>query len=155
MEVFTSLGYKLFRVVNADASSLPLGDVIASGQRHTRGSLINQGGTIYFVGTAIKYPFPSREVFLSWGVVFEDVVPANQADTQLPVGPVVETNVQRHPRATLVNINGTIYFLGTELRYPFPSAEVFLSWGVRFEDVVPANAGDIAMPVGPVVQMKN
>lgn len=109
------------------------------------------------MGTDLRYPFPSAEVFLSWGVRFQDVVEANSADLKVPIGPVVQYKTiteARHPRGTLVNHNGTIYFLGAEIRYPFPSAEVFLSWGARFDQVAPANSGDIAMPVGPVVEMK-
>lgn len=131
---------------------------VPSAGRHTRGTLVNHNGTIYFLGADLRYPFPSAAVFLSWGSRFEDVVPANSGDVAMPIGPVVEyktsPGVTRHPRATLVNHNGTIYFLGADVRYPFPSAAVFLSWGSRFQDVVPANSGDIAMPVGPLVQRK-
>ena len=131
---------------------------VPSGSRNPRGKLVNYNGTIYFLGADIRYPFPSAAVFLSWGSRFEDVVPANSGDIAIPVGPVVEfkasTTVSRHSRGTLVNHNGTIYFLGAEIRYPFPSAAVFYSWGSRFENVVPANSGDISMPVGPIVEMK-
>ena len=131
---------------------------VPSGSRNPRGKLVNHNGTIYFLGADVRYPFPSAEVFLSWGSRFEDVVPANSGDIAIPVGPVVEfkttQGVTRHPRATLVNHNGTIYFLGADIRYPFPSAAVFFSWGSRFQDVVPANSGDIAMPIGPIVEMK-
>ena len=131
---------------------------VPTATRHARGALVNHNGTIYFLGADIKYPFPSAAVFLSWGSRFEDVVPANSGDIAMPTGPVVEfkitAGVTRHPRATLVNQNGTIYFLGADIRYPFPSAEVFLSWGSRFEDVVPANSGDILMPIGPIVELK-
>lgn len=65
------------------------------------------------------------------------------------------SNVQRHPRGTVVIGEGaTVYFLGTEMRYPYPSPEVFFSWGAKFSDLVLANAGDLAMPIGPIVQMK-
>ena len=130
---------------------------VPSGSRNPRGKLVNHNGTIYFLGADVRYPFPSAAVFLSWGSRFEDVIPANSGDLKIPVGPVVEYKTpteSRHPRTTLVNHNGTIYFLGADVRYPFPSAEVFLSWGVRFQDVVPANSGDTAMPVGPIVEMK-
>lgn len=66
----------------------------------------------------------------------------------------LSTNSPRHARGALVQDSGTIYFIGEQLRYPFPNAEVFLSWGVKFNQVVPANSGDLAMAIGPVVQMK-
>lgn len=67
----------------------------------------------------------------------------------------IPTKVERHKRATLVKApDGTVYFLGAEIRYPFPSAEVFLSWGNKFSNVINANAGDLAMPLGPIAEMK-
>jgi hypothetical protein len=47
-----------------------------------------------------------------------------------------------------------VYFMGKDLRYPFPSAEVFHSWGGDFSSVVNANSFDMAVPQGPIVQMK-
>jgi hypothetical protein len=66
----------------------------------------------------------------------------------------VSANTPRHARGALVSHNGTIYFIGDQFRYPFPSADVFLSWGVTFSQVVPANSGDIAMPIGATVEYK-
>lgn len=60
---------------------------------------------------------------------------------------------QRHPRGTIVLGEGaTVFFLGAEVRYPFPSPEVFFSWGHKFSDLVLANNADLAMPIGPVAQ---
>jgi hypothetical protein len=66
-----------------------------------------------------------------------------------------DAEVQRHPwGSVVVDPTGTVFFLGTDLRYPFPSPEVFFSWGHKFSDVVVANSADLSMPVGPVVQKK-
>ncbi len=65
------------------------------------------------------------------------------------------TSSDRHARgAVVLDPAGTAFFLGAEIRYPFPSAEVFLSWGHKFSDLISASAGDLAMPVGPVAEMK-
>lgn len=66
----------------------------------------------------------------------------------------LSTNTPRHARGALIQDNGTIYFVGDQFRYPFPSAEVFLSWGVNFSQVVPANSGDLALPIGYIVDYK-
>ncbi len=74
---------------------------------------------------------------------------------KLNISPSSPSQIARHPRATLVvDSSGTVYFLGAVVRYPFPSAAVFLSWGNKFSDIVPVNSADLAMPVGPVAQMK-
>jgi hypothetical protein len=62
--------------------------------------------------------------------------------------------VTRHPRGSLVVAAGTVYFLGTDLRYPFPSTEIFLSWGNKVSDIVPANDADLQMPLGPIVEFQ-
>ncbi|HYF98157.1 MAG TPA: hypothetical protein VD770_04180 [Coxiellaceae bacterium] len=61
----------------------------------------------------------------------------------------------RHSRGTVVSHEGVVYFLGESVRYPFPSAEVFFSWGHAFDKVVKANNADLAMPVGPVLGLKS
>lgn len=66
----------------------------------------------------------------------------------------MSANTPRHARGALIEHNGTIYFVGEQFRYPFPSAEVFLSWGVNFSQVVPANSGDLALPIGYIVSHK-
>jgi hypothetical protein len=77
-------------------------------------------------------------------------------NTQLIGSPIsfkINSNI-RHPRGTVVIQGSTIYFLGSELRYPFPTEEIFLSWGHSFNAIVPLNTGDFAMPIGPVVSYK-
>jgi hypothetical protein len=44
--------------------------------------------------------------------------------------------------------------VGTGYKYGFPSSAVFLSWGLKFKDLVLANANDLALPEGSVVQKK-
>ncbi|OGF03785.1 MAG: hypothetical protein A3H14_02090 [Candidatus Doudnabacteria bacterium RIFCSPLOWO2_12_FULL_49_8] len=64
-------------------------------------------------------------------------------------------SANRHARGTVViGENGTVYFLGAEIRYPFPSPEVFFSWGHQFAALVLANPADLALPIGPTVQTK-
>lgn len=61
----------------------------------------------------------------------------------------------RHKRGSVVvDKNRVVYYLGESVRYPFPSMEVFKSWGHTSRAVVKANDGDLAMPVGPVVSRK-
>lgn len=91
MSVFNGFGYKLSNVISVSASSIATGDgLFTPSQRHVRGSTILHNGTVYFVGTGYKYGFPSAEVFSSWELKFKDLVPANEYDTILPDGPIVQ-----------------------------------------------------------------
>jgi hypothetical protein len=63
-------------------------------------------------------------------------------------------NEIRHFKGSLVNENGTVYFMGAQLRYPFPTEEIFFSWGHKFADVLPANKFDLSLPIGDTVQLK-
>jgi|GEM_PF-6173836 hypothetical protein len=63
-------------------------------------------------------------------------------------------STQRHSRGSVVIDSGTVYFLGNELRYPFPSAEIFFSWGHSFSEIVQANSADLTMTIGPLATLK-
>ncbi len=62
----------------------------------------------------------------------------------------------RHDRGSVVlDSAGTVWFLGSELRYAFPNGSVFLSWGHDWADIVIANEFDLALPIGPTVEIKS
>ncbi len=55
----------------------------------------------------------------------------------------------RHARGSVVvDKNRVVYFLGNDTRYPYPSMEVFRSWGHKQSDIKTANADDLALPIG-------
>ncbi len=116
------------------------------------GILVKSNSTIYVMENGKKRGFTSMSVFLDLGYKLSNV--SSSDASSVPEGPVMSTANQRHPRGTLAVSQGTVYFLGAYLRYPFPSAEVFLSWANRFQDLVPANSFDLAIPQGAIVQKK-
>ncbi|MBX4187133.1 MAG: hypothetical protein KW802_02665 [Candidatus Doudnabacteria bacterium] len=116
------------------------------------GKLILDNGTVYVIEAGLKRAFVSSSVFLTLGYKFSNVILA--MISSILEGNGIFTAQQRHPRGSVVNDHGTIYYLGKDLRYPFPSGEVFFSWGHAFKDVLPANSYDLAMPVGEIVQTK-
>ncbi|MBX4187886.1 MAG: hypothetical protein KW793_01995 [Candidatus Doudnabacteria bacterium] len=87
---FRALGFSTVNVKVVSTSGLPLGDVVVTSARHTRGTLINLDGTIYFLGAIVKYGFPSAQVFTSWGRSFSEVVAGNSYDRNVSSGAVVE-----------------------------------------------------------------
>jgi hypothetical protein len=54
---------------------------------------------------------------------------------------------------TLIDSAGTVFFMGNQLRYAFPSPEVFFSWGHTFSEIVQANDADLQLQIGPVVEL--
>jgi hypothetical protein len=65
----------------------------------------------------------------------------------------VQDAAERHARGSVVVSEGTVYYLGEEIRYAFPSDEIFLSWGHDFKEVKNANLTDLSMPLGPIVEL--
>ncbi len=116
------------------------------------GTLVNDRGTIFIIENGLKRGFTSLSAFIKSGHKLSSVIEADTSN--ITVGEVISEAAQRHPRGTVVVSQGIVYFLGKDLRYPFPSEEVFLSWGNKFKDVVPANSADLAMPIGQVVSIK-
>lgn len=116
------------------------------------GDLFNDKGTIYVIEYGKKRGFPS---FKAFGYYAYNSAKIKAADTaNIPEGEVL-SGTGRHPRGTLVNDAGVVYFMGAELRYPYPSEDVFKSWGNTFDMVVKANSSDVQVPVGPVAQLSS
>lgn len=69
--------------------------------------------------------------------------------------PSASADVMRNPRGSVVVNKGTVYFVGAETLYPFPSMEVFRSYGHVPSDIKPANAADMALKKGPVATLNN
>ncbi|MGE5392400.1 MAG: hypothetical protein ACM3NH_01520, partial [Candidatus Saccharibacteria bacterium] len=133
------------------SSGSPAGNSNKSG--YNDGSLVNDGGTIYVLENGTKRPIASMKVFNGWGYRLSNVARGDLS--AIAAGQAVLHENQRHPRGTLMVTSGTVYFLGSNLRYPFTSAAVFTSWGCQFKDVVSANQYDLQVPIGPPVEAKN
>ncbi len=91
-EVFSGLGFKFSSVLTVTAPELDrmtLGPVINNATAaHTNGLSVSDGGTVYYIYGGARLPYPSLAVYNSWNKDndFTAVVPANDADRQLPVG---------------------------------------------------------------------
>jgi hypothetical protein len=59
-----------------------------------------------------------------------------------------------HPDGTLIRDNKTIYLLKNNTRLGISSMEVFYSWGLNMNEVVPANNYDLAAPVSGVLNTR-
>ncbi|MEJ0021442.1 MAG: 6-bladed beta-propeller [Candidatus Doudnabacteria bacterium] len=125
----------------------------ASNTLTSDGSLLLDHGVIYVMSQGFKRPFVSMAVFTALGYKLSNVI---RADTSaIPEGESILSSNIRHPVGALILNQGTVYLLGTDLRYGFPSEVVFYSYGYQFKDVLPANSLDLLLPQGPIVQMNN
>jgi hypothetical protein len=107
---------------------------------------------IYIMEYGKKRPFANWEAFMGLGFVGKPIQVIDVSG--IPTGGGIFTANERHTRGTLVLLNGTVYFLGAEVKYGFPSLEVFNSWGRSWGEIVPGNQHDQQLPDGPVVKMK-
>ena len=88
--VFLDLGYKWSNVIVGDTSFITtLSPINSIAQAHVPGTLINDHGTVYLLGTTGKLGIPSPEVFTSWGYSFGKVVPSNGFDQSIPMSGVM------------------------------------------------------------------
>jgi hypothetical protein len=110
--------------------------------------------TVYQISGSAKHGFVSAKVFTALGYKFTSVltIPAPQLDP-LAAGSLISDPSARHMRGSDVNDHGTLYFSGDSARNPYPSVAVYNTWNLHndFSRVVPANAADLSLPVGPVV----
>jgi hypothetical protein len=136
--------------------NLPSGELVGPND----GAVVKapEGPTVYLISGSVKHGFVSASVFRGLGYKFSSVltIPAPQLDS-LAEGSIISDQSARHLRGNHVSDQGTIYFLGAALRYPYPSVAVFNTWNLHndFSHVVPANAADIRLPLGPVVTARS
>src|ERR1035437_7326986 len=136
----------------ATYQTLPSGDLLGPGY----GALVKASGnsTVYLISGGTKHGFTSASVFRALGYSFSSVltIPAPQLNG-LPHGSLIANAKARHLQGANVNEHGAIYYLGQSERSPYPSVAVFNTWNLRndFSRVLPANAADLALPIGPVV----
>jgi hypothetical protein len=112
-----------------------------------------EGGNYYIHGAYWHSKFGQPMSGGCVNVSYADMEPLyNWAEVGTKV--TIKEVADRHQKGSVVLSEGTVYYLGQDLRYPFPSPEVFFSWGWKFEDVRFANPADLAMPLGPIVEFR-
>lgn len=111
------------------------------------GDLVNDNGTIYTLELSLKRGFTSFKVFSDLGYKLSNVKVGNLSTVGF--GQNISSAEVRHPRGTVVNYKGTLYFMGKDFRYGYPSESVYFSWQKDYLGVVPANVFDLQVPEGP------
>jgi hypothetical protein len=110
--------------------------------------------TVYLVSQGARHGFTSAKVFAALGYKFSAVltIPVAQLGA-LPDGTIISSQTSRHLPGAKISSNGTVFYLGSAARYPYPSLSVYNSWNLKndFSRIIPANAADLALPIGPTV----
>lgn len=139
-EVFEGLGYKFSNVYPGNLSGYTEGAAISSVDRaHDNGTLINLDGTVYYVMSGHKIPFPSLKVFWSYGHRLEKVVQGNLHDRSLLTDEPMEFSF-----GTLLDLNGTVYFYEQSGLRPFRGATSFLGHGYQFSNAIKVTDEEIS-----------
>jgi hypothetical protein len=116
------------------------------------GSLVLYSGTVYLVWNGSKIPFTNANAFLGLGYNWNEVISANiskDGDTALQI----TSETQSHPPGTLINQNGTIYYIDLTGKEAIPSMAVFNSWGFSLNKVVNVNTQDMQLPTSTIHPM--
>lgn len=98
-------------------------------------------GTCYLISEGKKLGFVSDTVFKNLGFNF---AMAGDGDVSwMPDGAVLADGFDVHKPGTLINLNGTIYLVGTGSdKFGFPDMGTLKSWGYSLKDVVVGNSAD-------------
>jgi hypothetical protein len=153
-----SYGYEFQDAVTATQSdsALSQSDILLPED----GALVKKPGdpTVYLIDGRMKRGFVSAEVFTGLGFKFTSVltVTAPELD-RMTLGTLISDPKAAHSPGLNINDNGTVYFVHSNARMPYPSLLVYNSWNKDndFTAVVPANDADRQMPVGSFVPLRN
>ena len=147
-----SYGYGFNDAGSDTYQSLPSGSLLGPND----GALVKTSNnpTVYLISDSSTHGFTSAAVFLALGYKFSSVlmIPAPQL-AALPTGAIIADPTARHLEGDTINNQGTIYLLSDTTRSTYPSLAVFNSWNLHnnFSFVLPANAADLSLPLGPTV----
>lgn len=115
------------------------------------GTLIKtkSSNTIYLVENGKKRSFGSLLIFTKLGFKISSVITVSQDElNKFPLGAIINSTEIRHPRGINVKDGKTIYWMGKEKRYAYPSLEVYNAWNIdnNFAQIVVANSYDKLVP---------
>ncbi len=165
---FASYGYQFSQTVPANDAdrALAAGPVMKA----MTGTLTldkSDNRTVYMVGrNYTKRGFSSYSVFADLGYAGKGKGSSTAAGpinglykinlSDYPAGSPITSASDPHPEGALVSDNsGTVWWILAGQRQGFASLTVFNSYGFSFSRVVPANAADLSLPSGPLVNFRD
>src|SRR3989344_2784108 len=137
-DVFLGLGYSFKNLPKVDVGDYPDGPVIdLVAPAHTEGALVldkTDNRTVWWAINGTRQGFQSAEVFMTYGFSFDKVVPANDSDMALTVGPLVKFR-----DGTLVNDLGYTYLISDGKKLRFSDSNVFTGKGYKTSNAIAAD----------------
>ena len=88
------------------------------------GVLVNLDGTVYLISSSGRSPFPSQEMFFSYGYDYRMVLQGNDGDRKKAVLPV-----QKYRDGTLVDDKGTVFLISEGKKFGFKTWQAYLAAG--------------------------
>ncbi len=130
-EAFEGQGFK-FSQAKVGTLNLPVGSNIESAtQAHLSGSfVIDPAGAVWYVTDTERRGVATVEHLSSWGLGFNEVVPANANDLSKNVGALLPFR-----SGSLINDQGAIWVIEGNTKRAFPSAACFTNFGFDFKNV--------------------
>jgi hypothetical protein len=117
-----------------------------------------QDPTVYLISGQQRYGFVSAKVFTALGFKFSSVLVVTNPELQaLPRAANLSSGTAQHLPGLDIKENGTVYWVGSDnMLHGYPSLDVYNSWHLPndFSRVVPANAADMALPMGDLVSAR-
>jgi hypothetical protein len=116
------------------------------------GKLFVEQGVGYQVSGGTKHGFASQDAFIGQGFKFSQ---AKIGTLNLPIGNNIESASQAHLAGTFViDTTGTVWYMSDTQRRGVASIDHLSSWGLAFDEVVPANANDLNKPIGAALPFR-
>jgi len=107
------------------------------------GSLVNDGGTIYFISGTTKVPFTNWQAFVGLGYSLRNVVNGNLQNYTPAQTYFITTANAPHPWGSWLLYNRTIYYSHETGLIGVPTWDVFLQNGGKSAYIVKANNYDV------------
>jgi len=106
-------------------------------------------GQVYLISGNMRHSFASVDVFYAMGFSFSSVAGADLSLAN--EGWMIMSPNERHPKGTLINVGGEVFYTTEFGKMRIPSLAVFDSWGLSFSNVVLATTGDLGLPTEDVM----
>ena len=154
---FLSKGYtwsQVQQVSPSQVSTTPTNSGSSSGLNtssfypYPSGSLVNDGGTVYFIGSGhTKVAFTSSQAFVGLGYSFGNVIQGDLTNYPLSSSYALSSPNIAHPWGSWLISKGTVYYSSQDGLIGVPNSQIFTANGGNWNLLVKANSYDMAASI--------
>jgi hypothetical protein len=145
IQIISSLGYSEESFQDATAEELGYsekGEIVTDTQNYPDDSLFLISDTYYKLSSGTLTPFTSEKAFLSY---FEKNQALSKDEYFLQKYNVDQDNPIGFANGTLLSFDTGVFLVDNGKVVPFNNPETFLALGYHWEDIIPANEGEIGL----------